>query len=229
MIINLAFDILIVAVFLLGALIGIKKGFIVTVAKPVKLVAAIFIALYGSSAVSTALIEPVVGPAVTNKLTEILLAEYAHITAETAEQLPALVKLAASLCGIDIENIASTAEGMSVIQAITDAVTSPVVELFSRMVAFVLIYIVAKLALGIVVSVINLIVNNGIIGVLNKALGCVFTVFLAFIVVWGITTCAEFVLNIPVIAAMPWAEGFTGGPVYQFFKSFTPLDLLLSF
>ena len=55
------------------------------------------------------------------------------------------------------------------------------------------------------------------------------SLFLAFVVVWAVTSVSEFILNIPVIASADWVEGFNGGPVYRFFRSFSPLDLLLSF
>ena len=37
----------------------------------------------------------------------------------------------------------------------------------------------------------------------------------------GVTSVSEFILNIPVIASADWVEGFNGGPVYRFFRSFS--------
>lgn len=227
---NIIFDILLVGILLAGAIMGIKNGFIDTIAKPVKFVAAIAIAISLASAVGSGIIEPIIGPAISHKLSDILIEEYAEITASTAnESLPTLIKFAASMCGVDIEGVASSAEGTTVIQAVVDAVTSPVVEIIGVIFGFVIVYFSAKILLSLVMVLVNAVVNRGIAGAVNRTLGCVFTLFLAFVVVWAVTSFSEFIFNIPAIASANWVQEFTGGPIYKFFRSFTPLDLLLSF
>lgn len=227
---NVLFDILLVGILLAGALVGIKNGFIDTISRPIKFVCALVIAFSLAGVVGSTIIEPIIGPAISHKLSEILIDEYAEITAVNAsESLPTLIKFAASMCNVDIEGVANAADGASVIEAIVDAVTTPVVEIMSVIFGFILLYFVSKFLLNILMVLVNTIVNNGIAGTINKTLGCVFTLFLAFVVGWAFTACMEFILNIPVIASAKWVENFTGGPVYNFFRLFTPLDLLLSF
>ena len=230
MVANIIFDVLLVGILLAGAIIGYKNGFLDTVARPVKFIAALALAFSLASTVGEFLVEPIIGPAISHKLSDILVEKYSEITAANAnESLPTLIKFAASMCGVNVENIASSAEGVSAIEAIVEAVTAPVVEIMGVIFGFVIAYFASKIFLNLAMSVINTMISGGIIGSVNKALGCVLTLFLAFVVVWGITSLSEFIFNIPVIASTDWAESFSGGPVYRFFRSFTPLDLLLSF
>ena len=97
MVANVIFDIILVGILLAGAIMGIKNGFVDTIAKPVKFVAAIVIAISLASVVGSAIIEPIIGPAISHKLSDILIEEYSEITAATAnESLPTLIKFAAS-------------------------------------------------------------------------------------------------------------------------------------
>lgn len=230
MVANVIFDLILVGILLAGAIMGIKNGFIDIIARPVKFVAAILIAISLASAVGSAVIEPIIGPAISHKLSDILIAEYSEITAETASKsLPTLIKFAAIMCGVDIESVASVTDGASVIEAIVNAVTDPVVQVMSVIFGFVIVYFASKILLSLLMVLVNAVVNQGIAGTVNRALGCVFTLFLAFVVGWAVTSFSEFIFNIPAIASANWIEEFTGGPIYNFFKSFTPLDLLLSF
>lgn len=230
MAVNVIFDIILVGILVAGAILGYKNGFIDTVAKPVKFVLAIALALSLAGTVGQYVVEPIIGPAISHKLSDILVEKYSEITAANAnESLPTLIKFAASMCGVNIEGVASTADGVSVIEAVVNAVTAPVVDIMGTIFGFVIVYFASKILLNVVMIFVNSAVSRGIVGALNRTLGCVLTLFLAFVVVWAVTSVSEFILNIPIIASAQWVENFTGGPVYRFFRSFTPLDLLLSF
>ena len=230
MFINVLFDIILVGILFTGAVIGIKNGFVDTVAKPVKFILALVLAFALARSFATFLVEPMIGPAISHKLSDILIEKYSNITAENASKdLPTLVRLAASMCGVNVQEIASVPEGASAIEAIAKAVTSPVVEIISLIFGLVIAYFISKLLLTFLLILINSVVNSGIAGSVNRVLGCAFTAFLAFVVGWAFTSVFEFISNIPAIAAVDMIENFEGGPVYNFFRTFTPLDLLLSF
>ena len=230
MAVNVIFDIILVGILLVGAILGYKNGFIDTVAKPVKFVLAIALAFSLAGTVGAYVVEPIIGPAISHKLSDILIEKYSEITAATANQsLPTLIKFAASMCGVSIENVASSGDGASVIEAIVEAVTAPVVDIMGTIFGFIIVYFASKILLNVVMIFVNSAVSRGIVGTVNRALGCILTLFLSFVVVWAVTSVSEFILNIPMIASADWVQGFTGGAVYRFFRSFTPLDLLLSF
>ena len=230
MITNIIFDLILLAILVIGAIIGIKNGFVYTVAKPIKFFAAIMLAFALAGFVGKCIVEPIIGPAITHKVSEILIDKYSEITAsDAAAKLPTLIRLAAGLAGVDITEAAESAGASSVIEAIVVKVTSPLVTIIGRFLGFVIAYFVCKILLSLLLKIVNGIVNAGVVGKVNKTLGCIFTLFLAFIVCWMLTAISEFIFNIPVIASAGWVQRFTGGILYRFFRLFTPLDLLLSF
>lgn len=230
MFITILFEIILVGILLAGAFIGIKNGFIDTVARPVKFILRLVLAFSLAGVVGSFMIEPIIGPAISHKLSDTLIEEYADITADSAdEDLPTLVKLAAGMCGVSVDEIASTADGASIIEDVADAVTAPVVKVIGVILGFVITYFLAKFFINFIMILVDNLVNRGVAGGINKALGCIFTLFLAFVAGWTFTTLFEFIFNIPAIAAMKGVQNFNGGPIYKFFRSFTPLDLLLSF
>lgn len=227
---DILFDLILLGILGGGVYMGIKKGFINTIAAPVKFIASIVLALSLASVFGSIFVEPIVGPAITNKVTDILVEKYADITAETAStDLPTLIKFAASLCGVDISAVASEAQGTYIIESIVHTVTQPVVEIVSTIAGFIIVYFIAKILLDILLMFINEMFKKGIAGTTNKILGAVFTFLLAFCVAWAFTAVSEFFLNIPLIAKAKWVSEFDGGLLYRFFRLFTPLDLLLSF
>ncbi len=230
MIANIIWDVILAGLLIAGIVIGIKKGFVSTVAKPVKFIAAIVLALFLAAPIGGALVKPIIGPAISNKISDALIEEYSDITAETAsEELPTLIKAAAGICGIDISDVASASDGEEVIISIVDSVTTPVVDLMATVIGFIILYFVLKILLSLLMSFINSMVDRGVVGAVNKILGCVFTLILAVCAAWVLTSLTEFILNIPIIAKAEWVGEFTGGPIYRFFKSLSPVDLLLSF
>ncbi len=230
MLLNVIFDIILISILAIGAVYGIKKGFVKAVAKPVKFIAAIVISLSLAGILSSTVIEPIIGPAISNKLSDTLIEKYSNVTVDNAnDELPTLVKIAAGACGLDVSDIADKSDSENVIVEIAESVTAPIVGLIGSILGFVILYFVSKILLGMLISFLNTLIDRGVVKFLNRTLGCVFSVFMAFVAVWCVTVIFEFLFNIPVIANIGFIDNFTGGPIYRFFKSFTPLDLLLSF
>ena len=230
MFMNVLFDIILVVTLLIGAFMGYKNGFVDTVARPVKFILAFVLAFALAKTVGTYIVEPVIGPAISHKFSAVLIEKYSDITAANVDKnLPTLVKMAAGLCGVDVQNIASAADGVSVIESVANAVTAPVIDIISVILGFVIAYFASKIVLKFALMLINAIVNTGVVGKVNRTLGCVISLFLAFVVGWGFTSVCEFLFNIPAIASTDTISNFSGGIIYRFFRTFTPLDLLLSF
>ena len=227
---SVLFEIILVCVLLAGGFLGYKNGFIDTVARPVKFVLTIVLAFSLAGVVGSFIVEPIVGPAISHKLSDTLIEEYSDITAETAsEELPTLIKLAAGMCDVSVGEIASEADGISVIEAVSDKVTAPVVKVIGVVFGFVIAYFLSKFLVEFLMMLLNNFVSNGVADSVNRTLGCVFTLILALVACWIFTSFFEFVFNIPLIAATKSVQNFKGGWIYNLFRSITPLDLLLSF
>lgn len=227
--VNLVVDLIFVLILVIGIIIGIKRGFINTLAKPVKLVLALVIAFSLYGVVGTTLLQPIVSAPVTERLTLFLNERFGStLTPETVDTLPTVIKFAAGVCNVDLAELAATAEG-DIIAAILAEITAPVINIVCNVLAFVIVFIVAMILLGIVFAIINAIVDNGFVGVFNRILGAVFTLAFSVLVCWGLAIVLEYAVSLPAFAEAEWVAQFTGGYVYSFFRSFSPLDILLSF
>lgn len=229
MTVNVILDIVLCLIMLIGLIVGLKKGFFAALGKPIKFFIALFLAFQFAAVLSTAIIEPMISAPITNKISSFLMEKYADMSAETTESLPTLIKLAAGLCGVDLSAVAEGAEGGEIIVSIVNAITTPAVRIVCTVFSFIVLFFLSKLVLALIFGIVNKIIDNGFVGVVNKILGCVFTGAVAFIACWGISSIFEFVIHLDAFAGQAWVNEFTGGFVYNFFKSISPLDLLLSF
>ena len=115
------------------------------------------------------------------------------------------------------------------VSLLVSELAQPVVHIFAIIVSFVLLYFALRLLLTLLFALINLLLNRGLIGVVNKILGCVFTTLFAVIIAWAFVSVFDYALNLPFLSDKEWAMNFDGGYIYKFFKSISPIELLLSF
>ena len=226
MVINIVVDLIILAIFVLFVSIGIRKGFLATVAKPIKLVASIGGALALCRAVSDKFIYSAVSSSMTDRMTAILSEKYSHLTPNDASELPTLIRMAAGVVGVDLSSISPTD---SYISAVISAVTDPFIGIVCVIISFFVTFIFMMLALSFVLWGVNKIVDNGVVGIANRVLGCIFTSLLGFVEVWLIAGLVSIIFGFPSLADKAWVADFDGGFVYNFLRSVSPIDLLLSF
>ena len=221
-------DLILTAFFVAAIVLGIKKGFFFIVAKPVKFVLAFVLAFSLCNWFAGTIVQPLIQGPLTNQITDYLVEKCSNVTFLTsANELPTLLRLAAGAVGLDVTTVIGTTPEEFIVQLV-DKLAVPAIRLISLIISFFVTYLLAKLALMLVFGLLNSLFNAGIIGVLNKILGVVFNLLLAFIVVWGLTTLFGYIINLPSLADTGIA-GFEGGWLYKFFKNISPIDLLLSF
>lgn len=229
MILQIIVDLILVSVILVGIFLGSRRGFVGIVARPVKFAASLGIAFGFSRAFSEAVILPMIELPATNYVKDFLYKNCSGITAQSAsDELPTVMKIAAAIFDIDITSVAEGASG-TVIDAIADKLTHPVISTLSLVISFIALLIIANIALAIVLAMIKLLFKKGILGVFNKLLGVVFGLAFFFIISWGLAVVFEFVINMPSVQSSAWAAEFEGGYVYKFLNEYNPIELLLSF
>lgn len=215
-------DVLLVAIVLFGMVSGAYKGFVKTVAKPVKFVASLLFAYYVCDSISVKFIEPFINTPIANQLKDFMYEKCANLTAENVStELPTLLKMAAGMFGINVEEVAQGSVN-GVLDAIIESLTGPIVHVIGIIVSFILAYIAAKIILSIAVFLIDIVLKGGALGVVNKILGFVFGSAFSVIVAWALVSVAEFAMGFV-------GYNFESGFIYNFFSNFNPLDLLLSF
>ncbi len=222
---NWVIDIVLIAILLVGLVMGYLRGFVKTVAKPVKLVAIWACTIRSCSFVGARLIAPLIQAPVTDNLSEFLQEKCTNLTAANAsEELPTLLRMAAGIFNIDIDQIAANA-GDALAQRLAETFTEPIVSLVSVVIAFVLLLIAFSVLFSVVLWLLNGVFHLKPLAWFNRCLGVFFGLAFAMIIAWIVSMILGFIFDLPALSSL----GFEGGAVYRFFREYHPLDLLLGF
>lgn len=222
-------DVILCALIVFGVVFGVKKGFINLAARPVKAVAAIVIAFSCCSALATSVVTPMIDAPITNYVKDFLYDNCSSLTAENInEELPTLIKIAAAVFGINVTDVAGNAT-TSVVDAVVENLTGPVINVISIIIAFVALYIFSKIVLNIAFWLIDLIFKRGVFGALNRILGLVFGAAVSILASWALAAILSVIFHLPIFEGNELIANFEGGFVYKFFNTYNPIELLLSF
>lgn len=226
MIIEIVLDALLILMLLIGIFMGYRRGFVKSIAKPVRFFASLATAFWLANPISNKFIEPIIKAPVTNQIKGYLLENCPNITPESAsDELPTLLKFAASLLEVDISTLSSE----NTISAIVDSLASPIVHLVSVIFTFIIIYFLSKLVYSIFISLLSGFFGSGVLSLPNKLLGCVFSLFFAAVSAWLFTVAFDFIIHSSLFAESAWVKNFEGGVIYKFFGKNNPVDILLGF
>ena len=222
---NLIIDIVLLAILVIGLILGWKRGFVKTVAKPVKIVAVWACSIKLCAGVARRFIAPLIQKPVTEKLSEVLREKCAGLTAQTAsEDLPTLLKMTAGIFNIDVNQVAQGSND-ALIERLAQTFTEPVVFVVAVVIAFVLLLLVCNILFTFLLWILNGVFRTKPLAWLNKTLGIIFSLALAFIFAWLVSMLGGAILGSQALSSL----GFEGGAIYRFFKEYHPLDLLLGF
>lgn len=213
---NYILDVVFGIIILVGLIIGIKKGFISIVSKPIKIIAAVAISISFASPVGAGIIQPHLQQPITDAFAQQLYENCPDIDAETTvEELPTMLKLVASVFNIEISETAESAD--DAIAQIAETFATPVVNAISVAVGFVILIVASSILLSVAFMLLNSVFNTGPLAIINRALGAVIMVLFALIICWAVVSFAGDKLP------------FQGGFLYEFFKNQNPMELLLQF
>ena len=217
-------EILLWAMLITGVALGIRSGFIRMAAKPVKLVLSLVLAFSLCASVAEGIVVPIIEKPITNYIYEFLIENCPELNIENvAEELPTVLKMAAGMYGIDVEEIVAQNAGRDLIAEITATLANPVISIFATVIAFVLVYFIAKLLITLALALLDLVFSDGIFGALNKILGGVSGAIISFAIAWAVAVFVEFLFHIN-------GSGLENpGLLYKFFNTYSPIELLLSF
>ncbi|MBR2931010.1 MAG: hypothetical protein IKC32_07250 [Clostridia bacterium] len=224
--VNVIVDIIIAIILVIGLIWGLKIGFVKAVAKPTKVIMAIFLAISLASVIGNGIIRPIIDEPIITKLTEFVTERIGDGVTAT-EELPTLIKAAAALAGVDLAELASSEAQADLVGEIIAAITDPILNMVSGIIGFFIAYIICKLLLSLMFGIVNAIIDNGVIGIVNRVLGCVVTTFIAATIVWVLCSVSDLIFNLPGIYEQGWVEEFDGGWLYSFFRNMSPIDMLL--
>ena len=228
MILTVVLDFVLIGILIGSIVVGLRDGLIEAIVKPMKPVFSLGFALVFANDFTAMVIAPIVEKPIYNWVSGILYNSFANLPPEsTAEDLPVLAKLLSSFCGVDLSAFSPGEEAI-----ITDLVAKlslPIASLIVLAIAFVLLLIVSALALAIVLAVLNNIFEAGVLKVVNRVIGCVACVFFAVFTARSMISVFDYAIALPQLAETNAVKNFTGGFMYNLFKQYTPMELLLNF
>ena len=228
MILTVVLDFILVGILIGSMFVGLRDGFVKAIAKPMKPIFSLGCALIFANSFAAIAVVPIVKEPIYNWISGVLYDKFINLPADaTAEELPTFVKIAASLCGVDISGF--TGGGETVISAWVAELALPLVGLISIVISFILLLIISGIVLSIVFAILNKILEAGVLKVVNRVIGCVVCVFFAVFTARSIISLFDYAIALPQLAETNAVKNFTGGFIYHLFKQYTPIELLLNF
>lgn len=229
MLLNVLFEILLLAILIGGSYYGIKMGFIKIAAKPIKFIFALAVAFSLCKAVGTYIIAPIIQAPITNYIKEFMYANCATLSPENVvEEIPTILKLASAVFDVEIVAIKGDTTD-ELLEAIILNLTSPAVIVISIMIAFILLLLLSKLLFFAGVMAINSVFEIGVLAKINKVFGFVLAATLAVLAAWTFVGTVDFILHLSIFDGVEAIRTFDGWPLYRLFGSISPIKLLLSF
>lgn len=170
-------DLVLVLIFIGSILRGRSEGFVRTVLSILAAVAGFFIAKEYCEPVALWIEENLIRNAATNSIGNVLSNHIGDTVQEVINAFPAYIKNAAEFAGIQIENFVSGAITPEAVETATESIYAAIKEFAvipaSRVIAFVIIYIIVNAVLSIGISFVNNFFKLPILKGLNKTLGAV--------------------------------------------------------
>ncbi len=224
MLLELLLDVIIILILVLGSYFGYTRGFFRMVARPMRLVLCLAVSLGFCRAAGESLILPLVEGPITNYISEYLTERSTDVT---VEKIPTVMKIAAVLFDIPIDFTADSSEEM--IEQIISSLAAPAIKMISVALAFIILFLLMRIAYNFLVDIADSFLSLGIIGSLNRFFGVVLSCGLAFIIAWLFAQSIDLLFRSSRFEDSDIIRSFKGGPLYGFFISFGPLRLLLTF
>lgn len=218
MLFSVVIEIIILSLLIGGGIFGYRRGLFRLAFMPIRFFVCLVFAFCFFKGVGDNLVFPAVAPAVENYLKE-LLAE--HIQSDnTVESLPTLLKIFVGL---------STLEGNGntewTLDGLLEMLAAPFSALVSRIIAFVILFILAILMLKLTVFFVDRLFDRGIIGRINAILGVLFSCCISALLACCFVSLLDYLLFLDIFSV----GDFSGGVLFRFFREVSLIRLLLSF
>ena len=228
MILTVVLDFILIGILIGSMVVGLRDGFIKAIAKPMRPIFSLGFALIFANSFAAVAVLPIVKEPIYNWISGILYDNLINLSpTATAEDLPTLIQVASTLCGVDMSDF--TGGGEAVISAWVAQLALPLVGLVAIVISFIILLIISGIVLSIVLAILNAILEAGVLKVVNRVIGCVVCVFFAVFTARSIIALFDYAIALPQLAETNAVKNFTGGFIYNLFKQYTPIELLLNF
>jgi uncharacterized membrane protein required for colicin V production len=234
---SIMLDLLPILLIVLGAIFGMRQGFIRVVFGRLRrltslALAAILARPVGSWVKDEFLLAPVTGK-IKEFLADALGAELSGATGEEmASNLPAALRGVLNLLRIDISEAAADAEaaGGNLLEQFASRIAEPAARFLGVLLAFVALYFLCRIFLRLLVSVVDMIFKLPGLRILNSLLGLVFGLLFAVLYSWLLVTALGYVGDLLANGDVRFFAGFDIEKTYiaKYFYSFRPIEFIFS-
>lgn len=210
------FDFVLLAIMLVGIILGYKKGFFGSITKPIKLIASFSITVVVAAPLINAWTRPLFVEKIRAWIYDSLIQSMPEVSGETVDSIPTVLKVFANLFNVDLSGIDPSAGTEFIINEIAEKMALPIGNLIAVVVTYLVLFVIILLILKILIALLDVIFTKGLLGKVNKFLGMVLGM-----VVTTVVCC----ILASIVGKISYEA--VAGPVCQFFMNFNPFSLLL--
>lgn len=229
---NIIFDIILVSLLAFGFIHGLRKGLVKILFLTFKKGIALLIAIVFAKPFSK-LLQPTILPTIRTTLVNAIKNNVASSDsgAEITQNVPSLLRRIAGLFDVDLTAYGDKAiqGGGDYIQTFADLASTPVSNAISIIMAFVMLYIFARLLLWPACALTDLVFHAPILKQINSVLGGFVSLFFFAIIAWII--CEVGIFSISFFPNSPFLSNFSIEKTFigKFFHEGMLLKWLFSF
>ncbi len=201
---NILVDIFLVAVVCSGFVFGAKRGIISVIRMPMRLLSSFVLAAVASVTLSSAVVMPLIKDPIISSISEKVVAYYGK-----NGEVPGLLKL----MKVTPEMLASGTESVAA------EIIEPAILVLSVIVTFFVTYLFGKIAIGIVLGLLNMLLSIGPLKKFSKISGAVIGILVFFVFATIIAKIFGLCISLGVFSKLSFFDGFDGGFVFDFMEN----------
>ncbi len=214
--VNQIVDCIIIAIIILGAIIGAKRGFIKSVLKVGSGIISLIIANTFTKKLSTVLNSKYFFATTKDKITDIInsyLSKYDTVSSETlSNAVPDAFKRILSYAGYDIDVLASNAVGTGneSVSNFIDSCSAAISNSISAIVAFIVLFLGVFIVLKVSAFFLDAVFSHlPVIKQINSALGLLFGIICTIVNVWIFSAIALYIIELIRTSSPDFLVGFS--------------------
>ena len=231
MVVNIIFDILLLAVMIIGLIVGYRKGFITFFFRKLSWMGAMVLSFLFSRPIASALhLADKIAEPVRARIIE-AIGPSVESLGEMSGRIPTVLKLLGQIFGVDLTDMADTSmqEGGNFVEVFAQQASEPLSHAIAVVLVFILSFFGFWLLIWLAGKIINVVFKLPVLRQINGIAGALLGVFFYSLFLWAFCRLAVFATGytsgIQFLADFNIEETYIG----RFLYHLDPLKLLLSF
>ena len=212
MFLNLFVDVVLITIIVAASCYGYKKGLFGIVARFTRT----FVCLAVSISVCDPIAELIIAPILRVPIKSFFMEYIQQIPGGIVADIPTILRIFGTLFNVSYESFTVDTD----IQMAVNSFSEPFVVFISKIVAFLLIFLFLKYFIRLLIYFADSFLNIGIIGWLNRLLGALISICVAFLCVTVFISVIDYFFQTDILLDSGLVRNFDGGLIYRLFKGF---------